>query len=66
MELITSGELRVVDESDNEVPHDGQTLGEIVARGNVVMEGYYNDPEATATRIRGRLVPQRRRGGGAP
>jgi len=52
VELITSGELRVVDESGCEVPHDGQTLGEIVVRGNVVMEGYYNDPEATAKVIR--------------
>jgi fatty-acyl-CoA synthase len=34
VELITSGELRVVDESGAEVPHDGHTLGEIVARGN--------------------------------
>jgi fatty-acyl-CoA synthase len=53
VELITSGELRVVDEHDREVPHDGATLGEIVVRGNVVMEGYYNDPEATAKAIRG-------------
>ena len=35
------------------MPHDGQTLGEIVVRGNVFMEGYYNDPEATATALRG-------------
>ena len=47
VELITSGELRVVDEDGHEVPADGQALGEIVVRGNVVMEGYYNDPEAT-------------------
>src|SRR5437016_9607000 len=47
VELITSGELRVVDTQGNDVPHDGVTPGEIIARGNVVMAGYYNDPEAT-------------------
>ncbi len=51
--LVTSGELQVVDEQMREVPHDGQTLGEIVARGNVIMRGYYNDPEATATAFAG-------------
>jgi fatty-acyl-CoA synthase len=47
VELLTSGELRVVDDLGNKVPFDGVTLGEITVRGNVVMDGYYNDPEAT-------------------
>ncbi|MDB4929263.1 MAG: AMP-dependent synthetase and ligase [Myxococcaceae bacterium] len=53
VELITSGELLVVDEEGREVPHDGVTPGEIVVRGNVVMRGYYNDPEASAAALRG-------------
>ncbi len=51
--LVTSGEITVVDEQMRPVPHDGQTLGEIVARGNVIMRGYYNDPEATAKAFAG-------------
>jgi fatty-acyl-CoA synthase len=53
VELITSGELRVVDGEGREVPHDGETLGEIVARGNVIMHGYFNDARATADALRG-------------
>jgi fatty-acyl-CoA synthase len=53
VELITSGELRVVNAEMRDVPADGATMGEIVAKGNVVMHGYYNDPQATAAAFAG-------------
>ncbi len=53
VELITSGELIVMYDDGNEVPHDGETIGEIAVRGNVVMAGYYNDPAATEAAFRG-------------
>jgi fatty-acyl-CoA synthase len=46
-------ELRVVDPNDNDVPHDGQTIGEIVARSDGVMEGYWRQPGASAEVLRG-------------
>ena len=52
VELVTSGELLVVDEEGREVPHDGVSTGEITVRGNVVMKGYYDDPDATALAIK--------------
>ncbi|MFT5467136.1 MAG: fatty-acyl-CoA synthase [Verrucomicrobiales bacterium] len=52
VELLTSGELKIVDSSGTEVPRDGETPGEIVVRGNAVMEGYFDDPEATSAAIR--------------
>jgi fatty-acyl-CoA synthase len=50
---ITGGQQRVVDEEMRDVPRDGQTMGEVVYRGNVVMKEYYQQPEATAQAFRG-------------
>lgn len=52
VEYLANAEVRVVDDDGGEVPRDGSTMGEIVIRGNAVMAGYYNDPEATAKAIR--------------
>jgi fatty-acyl-CoA synthase len=50
---IPGAEMRVVDANDVDVPHDGQTMGEIIARSDGVMAGYWNQPEATAEVMRG-------------
>lgn len=44
-------EVRVVDDEDKDVPCDGRSIGEVIARGNMVMEGYWKQPEATAAAI---------------
>ncbi|MEF8784417.1 MAG: long-chain-fatty-acid--CoA ligase [Haloarculaceae archaeon] len=41
-------EIDVVDGEGNSVPTDDETIGEIVVRGNQIMEGYWNNPEETA------------------
>jgi fatty-acyl-CoA synthase len=50
---LTSDLVRVVDEAMNDVPRDGVTMGEVVMRGNIVMKGYFAQPEATAEAFRG-------------
>jgi fatty-acyl-CoA synthase len=49
---IPGVEIRVVDPDDNDVPRDGKSIGEIVARSDGVMAGYWKQPEATAQVMR--------------
>ena len=44
---IPGVELRVIDETGKDVPRDGTGTGEVVARGDAVMEGYWGQPAAT-------------------
>jgi fatty-acyl-CoA synthase len=44
-------QLRVVDDTGGDVQPDTEQIGEIVVRSNVVMDGYYRDPEGTTEKI---------------
>ena len=50
---IPGVELAVVGPEGAEVRHDGAAMGEILARGDVVMEGYWKQPEATRAAMEG-------------
>jgi fatty-acyl-CoA synthase len=50
---LVAGEVRVVDDAMRDVPADGETMGEVVMRGNVVMKGYYDDEPATRASFAG-------------
>ncbi len=51
--FVTSDPVRVVDKSMSDVPADGETMGEVVMRGNNVMKGYFADEAATAEAFKG-------------
>ncbi|HXQ22522.1 MAG TPA: acyl--CoA ligase family protein [Candidatus Acidoferrales bacterium] len=50
---LVACEVRVVDEQMHDVLADGATMGEVVMRGNNVMQGYFAQPDATAEAFRG-------------
>ncbi|MFN8187850.1 MAG: acyl--CoA ligase family protein [Gaiellales bacterium] len=51
--LPSSDLVRVVDDEMRNVPLDGETMGEVVFRGNLVMAGYFEDEAATEQAFRG-------------
>jgi fatty-acyl-CoA synthase len=53
LHMLTADPVRVVDPQLVDVPADGETMGEVVMRGNNVMKGYFNDEAATAEAFRG-------------
>ncbi len=50
---LAGSEVRVVDLHGRDVKPDQKEVGEVVVRGDVVMAGYWKQPEATAAAIRG-------------
>jgi fatty-acyl-CoA synthase len=50
---VASGGVAVVDETMQPVPADGEKMGEVVLRGNTVMNGYFGSEEATAEAFAG-------------
>jgi len=50
---VIADPVRVVTDDQADVPRDGATLGEVCMRGNDVMKGYYDQPDATAEAFRG-------------
>ena len=49
---LAGTEIRVVDLDGRDVAPDRKQVGEVVVRGDVVMEGYWRQPEATAAALR--------------
>jgi fatty-acyl-CoA synthase len=50
---IPGVEMRLVDSNDEDVAKDGKAIGEVIVRGDGVMEGYWRQPEASAEALRG-------------
>ncbi len=44
-------DFKIVDAEGNRQPHDGKAMGELFVRGNAIVSGYYNNPEASAAAL---------------
>jgi fatty-acyl-CoA synthase len=49
---LAGTEIRIVDLEGRDVARDAQQVGEVIVQGDVVMEGYWRQPEATAAILR--------------
>ncbi len=49
---VIGTDIQLLDDDGNAVPKDGVSIGEVCARSNVVLKGYWLQPEETAAVIR--------------
>ncbi|HYZ39559.1 MAG TPA: long-chain-fatty-acid--CoA ligase [Stellaceae bacterium] len=44
-------EMKVADDAGRELPHDGKSMGELLVRGPWIVNGYFEDAEASAAAV---------------
>ncbi len=44
-------EMKIVDDTGSELPHDGKSVGELLVRGPWIVSGYFENAEATAAAV---------------
>lgn len=49
---VPDAAIKLLDADDQELPHDGQSVGQLVVRSESLARGYWNNPEATAKSFR--------------